>query len=72
MSLGRGAISVTRANGETYALDNAGLDGSVYILKDGLRAKLDSLWGHLTGPQLPPGEIFASLTYQARAASCGA
>ncbi len=65
ISLGRGAISATRANGETYALDDSGLDGSLYILKHGLRAKLDSLWGHLTGPQLPPGEIFASLTYQA-------
>ena len=64
ISLGRGSIKATRANGETYALDNSGLDGSVYILKQGLRARLDSLWGHLTGPQLPPGEIFASLTYQ--------
>lgn len=65
MSLGRGAISVTRANGETYALDDSGLDGSIYILKRGLRARLDSLWGHLTGPQLPPGDVFASVTYQA-------
>jgi translocation and assembly module TamB len=64
VSLSRAAIDVTRANGERYAFDNAGLDGSVYILKDGLRAKLDSLWGHATGPQLPPGDIFASLTYQ--------
>ncbi len=65
MSLDRGSIRVARANGETYALDNSGLDGSVYILKHGLRARLDSLWGHLSGPQLPPGDIFASVTYQA-------
>lgn len=64
MSLGRGSLNVTRADGETYALDNAGLDGSVYILKDGVRAKLDNLWGHLTGAQLPPGEIVATLAYQ--------
>ena len=64
VSLGHGSIQVTRANGETYALAEAGIDGSVYILKDGLRAKLDSVWGHLTGPQLPPGDIFANLTYQ--------
>ena len=58
------AIHVTRANGESYAFDDSGLDGSVYILKDGMRAKLDSVWGHITGPKLPPGDIFASLTYQ--------
>ena len=64
VSLDRGSINVTRANGETYTLDNSGLGGSVYILKGGLRAKLDSLWGHVTGPQLPPGDIFARVTYQ--------
>jgi autotransporter translocation and assembly factor TamB len=64
VSLGRGAIDVTRANGETYALDDSGLGGSVYILQDGLRVKLDSVWGHVTGPQLPPGDIFATLIYE--------
>jgi hypothetical protein len=64
VSLGRASINVTRANGDTYALENSGLDGSVYILKDGLRAKLDSFWGHVSGPQLPPADIFASLTYE--------
>jgi autotransporter translocation and assembly factor TamB len=64
VSLDRGSINLTRANGETYALDNSGLGGSVYILKQGLRARLDSLWGHATGPQLPPGDIFASVIYQ--------
>ena len=64
MSLDRGSLSATRANGETYAIEEAGADGSVYILQDGFRAKLESAWGHITGPQLPPGDIFASVTYQ--------
>lgn len=64
VSLGRASINVTRANGDTYAIENSGLDGSVYILKDGMRAKLDSFWGHVIGPQLPPADIFASLTYE--------
>jgi autotransporter translocation and assembly factor TamB len=64
VSLGRGSINVTRANSETYALDDAGLGGSIYILQDGLRVKLDSLWGHVSGPQLPPGDLFATLTYE--------
>ena len=64
VSLGRASINVTRANGESYLLNYFGLDGSAYILKDGLRAKLDSLWGHVTGPQLPPSDIFAGATYE--------
>ncbi|HLI80004.1 MAG TPA: hypothetical protein VKV03_08475, partial [Candidatus Binataceae bacterium] len=63
VSLGRASINITRANGDTYALENSGLDGSVYILKVGLRLKLDSLWGHVSGPKLPPADIFSSLTY---------
>jgi autotransporter translocation and assembly factor TamB len=71
MSLDRGSVNLTLANGQNYALDNAGLGGSVYILKDGVRVRLDSLWGHITGPQLPPGNIFASLTYRSALSSRG-
>src|SRR5579862_1659116 len=64
VSLGRASIHVMRANGDTYAFDDAGLGGSVYVLKDGLRAKLDNFWGHATGPKLQPADLFASLTYE--------
>jgi autotransporter translocation and assembly factor TamB len=64
VSLGRGAITLTRANGDKYSLANSGLGGSVYILKDGVRIRLDNLWGSVTGPQLPPGDIFATVTYE--------
>lgn len=64
MSLDRGAIGVTRANGERYGFDDAALSGSIYILKSGMRAKLGTLSGRLNGPNLPPSTIFADVSYQ--------
>jgi hypothetical protein len=64
VSLDHAAFHVTRSNGESYAFDDSGLGGSVYILQNGIRAKVSSLWGHITGPQIPPGDLYASFTYQ--------
>jgi autotransporter translocation and assembly factor TamB len=64
ISLARGAISVTRSGGEAYSFDGAALSGSAYILKSGMRLKVGSLYGQLSGTNLPPSTVFADVSYQ--------
>ena len=71
MSLDRGSVNVTLANGETYALDNAGLGGSVYILKDGLRVEIGQPVGAHHGTAATAGKHFRQSDLPERAFFAG-